>query len=253
MWISMSSIIRSCGHDVSARTETSESYDADMVAARLAAIGALLSDETRAGVLCALMDGRAHTGGELARHLSVSPSTISEHLSRLRDAEMVAVEAQGRHRYFRLAAPEIATMLETLGAAHQPITSRPSRPAVELSRVRTCYDHLAGEVAIDIYQRLLDVRAIVVDDERQSLTDLGATRLAGLGIDVDAIRRSKRPTVRPCLDWTQRRHHLAGAVGAALLETMLDQHWLRHGRRPRSIEITAIGRRQLTAHFAIEL
>lgn len=223
-----------------------------MVASRLAAIGALLADETRAGVLCALMDGRAHTGGELARHLAVSPSTISEHLSRLRDADMVAVEAQGRHRYFRLATPEIAALLESLGATRQAVTSRPSRAAVALARIRTCYDHLAGELAIEIYTHLLDEGIIVVDDERNLISESGAMFLSGLGIDVDAIRQSNRPTIRPCLDWTQRRHHLAGAAGAAILATMLDQNWLRRGQQPRTIEVTAHGRRELVRHFAID-
>lgn len=220
-----------------------------MAAAELATLGALIADPTRAELLCALMDGRAHTGGELAGHLGVGASTVSEHLSKLLDASLVTVEAQGRHRYFRLADSETAELLELLGAVSTPITPKPSRTAARLTSARSCYDHLAGELAIDIYDRLTDAGHLDADGDHLVLTDSGSTFLTDIGVDVEAAKASQRPTVRSCLDWTQRRHHLAGALGAELFATMLGQGWLRHGRQPRSIEVTKQGAPEIARHF----
>ena len=196
-----------------------------------------------------LMDGQSHTGGELARHLSVSASTVSEHLSKLLDAALVAVDAQGRHRYFRIANNETAGLLELLGAVSTPLTPKPSRTALRLTTARSCYDHLAGELAIDIYDHLTNSGYLDNRDDHLRLTDAGAGFLGTLGVDVDAARASKRPTVRPCLDWTQRRHHLAGALGAELFDTMMRHGWIRRGSRPRSIEITRTGRPEILWYF----
>ena len=200
-----------------------------MPAAELASIGALIADPTRAEILCVLMDGRAHTGGELARHVGVSASTASEHLSRLLNAALIRVEAQGRHRYFRLADQQTAELLELLGAVSTPLTAKRSRTAERLSNARSCYDHLAGEVATNIYDRLVDNCHLTPDNGHAALTDTGRVFFGGLGIDVESVVASKRPTVRPCLDWTERRHHLAGALGAALFDTMLANNWIRRG------------------------
>ncbi len=244
----MHSTVRS---DVSPCTETSTATLIVMPAAELASIGALVADPTRAEILCVLMDGRAHTGGELARHVGVSASTASEHLSRLLDAALLRVEAQGRHRYFRLADRQTAELLELLGAVSTPLTAKRSRSAERLSHARSCYDHLAGEVAANIYDRLVDDRHLAVDDGRAVLTGSGHALFGGLGIDVDPVVASKRPTVRPCLDWTERRHHLAGALGAALFDTMLANKWIRRGQRPRSIQISRQGSDALHQHFGL--
>ena len=222
-----------------------------MPAAELASIGALIADPTRAEMLCVLMDGAAHTGGELARHLGVSASTTSEHLSRLLDARLVKVEAQGRHRYFRLADQQTAELLELLGAVSTPVTPNRSRTAERLSHARSCYDHLAGEVAANLYRRLVEDRHLTVDDGHAELTATGTALFGQVGVDVASVMASTRQTVRPCLDWTERRHHLAGALGAALFDTMLTHTWIRRGRQPRSIVISSKGADALHIHFGL--
>ena len=215
----------------------------------IARLGALLADESRAEILCALMDGRAHTGSELSRHVGIAASTTSEHLSRLLDADIVTVEAQGRHRYWRLADPRVAELLETLGAnATHP--ADPRAPA-DLAHARTCYDHLAGQLAVAIYEQLRADRHLVDVDGHLSISRSGYDLLAAVGADTDAIRSAKRVTARPCLDWTQRRHHLAGAAGQALLAACTANGWIQPGNRPRSMRVTEAGRTQIARAFSL--
>jgi len=217
--------------------------------AGIARFGALLADETRAEILCALMDGRAHTGSELSRHIGVAASTTSEHLTKLLDADVVAVEAQGRHRYWRLADPGFAELLEALGANATKPTD-PKAPA-DLAHARTCYDHLAGEIAVEIYQQLLADEHLSDDNGHLRINPTGFDLLASLGADIDAIMTAKRPKARPCLDWTQRRHHLAGAAGTELLTALTNNGWLSRGDRPRSIRITKTGRQNIAHKFGL--
>ncbi|MCU4187014.1 winged helix-turn-helix domain-containing protein [Acidiferrimicrobium sp. IK] len=221
-----------------------------MSLATLSAVGALLADQTRCRLLQALMDSRAWTAGELARFAGVTPSTVSEHLSRLLDADFIAMEAQGRHRYFRLAGPPIAQVIESLGALELPAADRGSHvvsaPA-ELRYARSCYDHLAGRLGVDIYDRLLTNGHLRRSDSGVAIQPSGEDLFAGLGVDIDAVRRANRPSARSCLDWTERRHHLAGAAATALLQVMLERRWLTRGSRPRSILVTEAGRRGLEA------
>jgi DNA-binding transcriptional ArsR family regulator len=223
-----------------------------MARSRLSTIGSLLADDTRADILTVLMDGRAHTGSELARHVGVAPSTTSEHLSKLLDAGLVAVEPQGRHRYFRLASSDIAQLLETLGATPSPTPApRPSVPAA-LAFARRCYDHLAGELAVQIYDELV-ARAHLRegDEQRLVLTRSGAELFETIGVDTRSIGSGRRPGARRCLDWTERRHHLAGAAGAALLDALLSNRWVVQGPRPRSLRVTDAGRKALEGAFAL--
>lgn len=219
--------------------------------AGLARFGALIADETRSEILCALMDGRAHTGSELARHIGVASSTISEHLSKLLDAKIVAVEPQGRHRYWRLADPATAEILESLGA-HATSPADPKAPS-DLAHARTCYDHLAGELAVAIYGQLLDRNHIREDDGHLVIGPSGFDLLSSVGVDIDAVRAAKRPQARPCLDWTQRRFHLAGAAGKELLVAFTGNSWVKPGNRPRSIRITDLGRTSITSAFGLKL
>ena len=220
-----------------------------MARSQLSAIGSVLADDTRAEILTSLMDGRAHTGGELARYVGVAPSTTSEHLSKLLDAGLVAVEPQGRHRYFRLASPDVAQLLETLGATPTPIAApRPSAPAA-LAFARTCYDHLAGELAVQIFDHLVAQAHLHDSDERLVLTPSGLELFEKIGVDTQAIRSSRRPKVRRCVDWTERRHHLAGAAGAALLEALLANRWVIRGPQPRSLRVTSVGRTAIAGIF----
>jgi DNA-binding transcriptional ArsR family regulator len=210
-------------------------------------IGALLADQTRSSLLAVLMDGRARTGGELARQVGVAPSTASQHLSRLLGADFVAVEAQGRHRYFRLAGAEIAELLESLGAVDVPPPRDASGPRApsDLQYVRSCYDHLAGHLAVRIYDHLLAKGHLRRSDYHLTITPSGRALLSELGVDLNAVRSASRPLARSCLDWTERRHHLAGAAGAALFQALLTRKWLVRGSRPRSVRITDAGQRGL--------
>src|SRR5258705_4840930 len=223
----------------------------------LAQIAGLLADQTRAAFCMAMLDGRAWTVGELARQAGVAPSTASEHLTRLIAGGLMAEERQGRHRYVRLANPTAAGLIEDL-ASYAPST--PTRPitktlraSVRLSaeaRARTCYDHLAGHLGVAITDAILD-RGLIADDMGLTVTDAGVAWLGNLSIDVTSLSRS-RPMVRGCLDWTERRTHLAGAVGAALCQRALDQHWVERIGSGRALKVTARGQPALRELLGID-
>ena len=217
----------------------------------LAALAAVLADRTRASFCLALMDGRAWTGGELARHAGVARSTASEHLDRLVSAGLVVHEHQGRHRYVRLADAQVAELIEYL-AAHapaQPTGPRSLRAAsvgAAMARARTCYDHLAGTLGVDLADVLTE-RGLLRRDDGWLVTPGGLDWLAGLGIDVDHVRGARRPFARPCLDWTERRPHLAGAAAAAVCQHLLETRWIERIGSGRAVRLTPAGRRGLTA------
>jgi DNA-binding transcriptional ArsR family regulator len=219
----------------------------DVSVAALSRVGSLLSNPTRSAILVDLMDGRAWTVTELARHAKVAVPTASGHLSKLLDANFVAVEAQGRHRYFRLASVELAGLLESLGGVDlQALTEGPDTKApATLRYVRSCYDHLAGQLGVEMYQQMLVEHHLILDGDVLSISSSGERLFAGLGMDLAILRQGSRPLVRACLDWTERRHHLAGGLGAALFRTLLDLRWVSRGRRPRSLVVTAAGRDRL--------
>jgi DNA-binding transcriptional ArsR family regulator len=223
------------------------------VATDIASIAGLLADPSRATMLQALMDRRARTTGELARLTKIAHSTASEHLNRLADGQLLLVQAQGRHRYWRLAGPEVATLLETIMAlTPKPKTPSSARVSFDLGFIRTCYDHLAGTVATALYDQLQADGTLTVTAGRTELTTAGTTRLLALGIDPDALCHGRRPLTRPCLDWTERRDHLAGALGAALLNTFRERKWVIPRREPRALRLTAAGQRELATHFGID-
>ncbi len=217
-------------------------------AAELAKFGSLLAVPSRAEILCALMDGRAYTGNELARHVGVAPSTVSEHLSKLLDGGIVAMEAQGRHRYWRLASDETAQLLEALGAAIS-VPNPPKAPA-ELSYARTCYNHLAGELAVRLYRQLRAQGHLVEEEGHVNIMSSGLELFASIGMDINTIS-ANRMAARPCLDWTQRQHHLAGAAGTELLKALFANDWIKKGPRPRSIRVTEAGRNTLPSVFQV--
>lgn len=219
----------------------------------VAALAALIGDATRASFCLALLDGRAWTAGELARLAGVSPATASEHLDRLVRGGLLAEERQGRHRYVRLAGTDAAHLVETLASGTRP-KARPSsysavRASTGLAAARTCYDHLAGRLGVDLLDAL-DRRDHVSRTDGVVLTATGADWLGSLGIDVVGIRRASRPVVRLCLDWTERRSHLAGGVGAALATAMLDRDWIRRGDG-RLILVTDAGRTALRQELGL--
>lgn len=207
-------------------------------------IAALIGDPGRAEVLTALMSGMALTATELAQVAGVTRQTISGHLAKLVDAGLLVVEAQGRHRYFRLADDDVAHLMESLmGVAFRSgavrLRSSPREPA--LRRARVCYDHLAGELGVLMYERLLAGGAFSIASTGLVLTGTGRQRMAALGLDLDAIKPGRRPVCRTCLDWSERRHHLAGTLGAVLLQRIEALGWASRSGHSRVVAFSARG------------
>ncbi|MYQ45706.1 metalloregulator ArsR/SmtB family transcription factor [Streptomyces sp. SID4985] len=215
----------------------------------LASLAALIADETRAACLLALLDGRAWTAGELARHAGVAASTLSEHLGKLVAGGLLAEERQGRHRYVRLAGPEVAQLIEDLTARlpedamrQRPRTLRESSAGAAMARGRTCYDHLAGRLGIALTDGLT-ARGLLRQDTGFALTRAGLEWFGAVGIELD--RSGRRPLVRACLDWTERRPHLAGAAGAGLCRHALESGWCERIGSGRAVRVTPSGERKL--------
>ncbi|WP_245593514.1 ArsR/SmtB family transcription factor [Azospirillum halopraeferens] len=225
----------------------------------LAAVAAVIGDTARANMLVALMGGRALTAGELAWHAGVSPQTTSGHLTRLRDAGLIAQIRQGRHRYHRLAGPEVAQAIEGLMAlaAVGPPRHRPVGPRdAALRAARTCYDHLAGRLGTGLADALAAAGHVVPGDGVAHVSDAGRRFLAdALAIDLPAIgspaESGRRPLCRTCLDWSERRPHLAGRLGAALLDRSLERGWILRCRDSRAVTVTAAGERAYAELFGL--
>lgn len=217
-------------------------------------IAALIGDNARAHMLTALMTGQALTATELAQVAGVTRQTVSAHLAKLLDARLLEVENQGRHRYFRLAGPEIAHLLESLmdvAARTGALRVRPGPREPALRKARICYDHLAGELGVLVYDSLIARRLLRKVDDVIVLDAAGRRFFDELGVDVDLLARERRPLCRACLDWSMRRHHLAGAVGAALLGRCIDLGWARRARDSRVVSFTPPGERQFRERFAL--
>jgi DNA-binding transcriptional ArsR family regulator len=218
-------------------------------------IAALIGDHARAEVLTALMADRALTATELAGIAGVTKQTISAHLSKLVAAHLVAVESQGRHRYFRLADRDVAHLLESLmGVAFRTgaLRARASPREPALRRARVCYDHLAGEIGVQIYERLRERGALVARGDDLKLTPTGERLFGALGIDTMILAAQKRAFCRACLDWSERRHHLAGALGAALLARFVELRWAKRARDSRVVTVTPEGEREMARLFGRE-
>ncbi|MFE7126503.1 ArsR/SmtB family transcription factor [Streptomyces sp. NPDC057617] len=220
----------------------------------LASLAALLADETRAAFCLALLDGRAWTAGELARYAGVAPSTASEHLGKLIAGGLFAEERQGRHRYVRFADPGAAHLVEDLAAHSAPAPERPRTLRVAgatsaMARGRTCYDHLAGRLGLAVTEAMT-VRGLLRQDTGFALTDRGLKWFGEYGIALE--RSGRRPLVRPCLDWTERRPHLAGVAGAAFCRHALDSGWCVRIGSERAVKVTPEGERALYEGLGIE-
>lgn len=223
------------------------------VEAEIATPAALIGDATRATFLTALADGSSLPASDLAARAGVSAPTASVQLAKLADGGLVEVERNGRHSYYRLANQEIAKAIEALAAiAPQRPASSPKRARVgsDLRAARTCYDHLAGKLGVALLEALQ--RSDLLTDELE-VTPRGADRFAKLGIEIDELVRGRRPLTRPCLDWTERRHHLAGALGAALATTFLERGWIERLPRSRAVRVTDSGRRALARELAVHV
>ena len=224
---------------------------------RLARLAALIGDPTRARMLAQLLDGSMATAGELAHAADVTPQTASAHLVKLLDAELIAVRAQGRHRYFRLADGDVAHALEALAiVAERDTTTAPGRDRWSradhrpLREARSCYGHLAGRLGVCLHDTLLERKVIVADDDRFRLGEDGRSFLARIGLDAGSIAVSRtRGLAYPCVDWSERRDHFAGPLPVALLEHFLTKRWMARMPGSRALGITAPGRRALADVF----
>lgn len=221
----------------------------------IANIAALIGDRARADILTTLMSGQALTATELAQVADVTKQTISSHLAKLVDAQLLTAEPQGRHRYFRLADPDVAELLESLmGVAYRSgavrVRSSPREPA--LRKARICYDHLAGELGVLMFDSLQQRRMLKSNGDVLELTRWGEQFAAQFGIDMNSLVGQRRPLCRTCLDWSVRRHHLSGALGAALLERCYELGWARHMKGTRVVSFTMAGERALRREFSVQ-
>ncbi len=222
----------------------------------MAELGALLGDPARASILTALIDGRALTATELAEVAGVAPQTASGHLAKLTAANLLDLRKQGRHPYYRVASPLVASMLESVmsvAAMQLPPRRTPSSRLDEGMRTaRTCYDHIAGRLGVAIADTLVTRGYVLLADDGGEVTPAGADFLAAFGA---ALSRKglRRVFCRPCLDWSERRWHLAGAVGAALCNRCIDLHWIERAQGTRALTITPKGRRGFADNFGVIL
>jgi DNA-binding transcriptional ArsR family regulator len=224
--------------------------------ADLSAIGRALADSHRARFVLALLSGEELAAGQLAARAGTSSSLTSAHLARLLESGLVTVETRGRQRYYRIASAQAAAAIEAL------LTIAPQRQAEGLTevtrgkslrRARTCYDHLAGQLGVALADAFERDGVLIQAAGGWELTSAGERTLAALGVDTGTLRQSRRPFLRPCLDWTERRPHVAGALGQALAGRLLDLGWVRRSTGSRAIVITAPGEQQLLAQFAIKV
>jgi DNA-binding transcriptional ArsR family regulator len=206
-------------------------------------------------MMMALMDGRALTAKELAYAARISAPTASAHLAKLLDLGLVAVEPQGRNRYYRIASPLVAQMIESIALLTPTSIRRPPivRATSDLRVARTCYDHVAGLLGVAIADRLQAENHVVIGDGGGMVTARGERFLASLGVTAGEPVGSRRIFCRPCLDWTERRHHLAGALGAAICAHCLDRGWVERRRDSRALRVTPSGERAFAEHFSIDI
>lgn len=220
----------------------------------MAEIAALVGDPGRANMLTALLDGRALTASELASVAGVTPATASGHLAKLLRGRLLELASQGRHRYFRLASVDVARMLEAIMVVGvEPTTVRRTTPRIapELREARTCYDHLAGRLAVSLADALVDQGAIILSGEAGEVTDAGHDFLQGFGVALEPPRKTRRIYCRPCLDWSERRSHLGGVIGAALFDRLAALDWIRRAKAGRAVTITPKGQRGFLETFGI--
>ena len=214
----------------------------------VARVAGLLADPARAQILLTLIDGSTRPAGELAFAANISAQSASAHLAKLVEGGLLALQPQGRHRYFQIASPEVASAVESLSSLSNSLPPRrPRGPAIPKSapvqflHARTCYDHLAGEVAVRICAAMLEARWLRSKGRDFELTRLGHERLTALDVDLSGARSARRSFARPCVDLTERRPHIGGALGAALLEMYLARSWILRMRGSRAVSVTPKG------------
>ena len=221
----------------------------------IAEVAALVGDPARATILAALLDGRALTASELAGAARITRQTASTHLAKLREAGLLSMVRAGRHRHFRLASPTVADMIDGIVAV--ALEKRPryrplSREARALGAARMCYDHLAGRLSVDLADSFVAREYVEVDDEAAEITTAGTRFLADFGVALPRPRSSRRRFCRLCLDWTERRPHIAGAVGAAITRRCFDLGWVERTKGSQAVTVTPSGRRGFRKTFGVD-
>src|SRR3989454_657516 len=220
----------------------------------IAEIAALVGDSARATMVSALLDGRALTASELALAAQIRPQTASTHLAKLTEAGLLSVVRSGRHRHFRLASPTVVDMIDRIVAvalAKRPRYRPLSRQARALSAARICYDHLAGRLSVDLTDSFVARKYVVLDDEAAEITTAGARFFTVVRVELPTLRSTRRHSCRLCLDWTERRPHIAGALGAAITTRYFDLGWMERMRRSHAVIVTRLGRRGFQEGFRI--
>jgi len=214
----------------------------------------LIGDPTRASILWTLMDGRAFTATELAVSVNTSPQNISMHLGKLLDADLLCVEKQGRHKYYRFSNKEVAYALEAM-ASLVPKPEVASKNKTEnyppIKFCRTCYDHLAGKIGVALTDSLLEQKIIVNQNNTFEISSDGKKWFSDFGINLEEAQKQKRIFLKPCLDWSERRNHIAGSIGTLLFNKMLKEDWLRKTENSRAITVTGKGEKELLKYFKI--
>lgn len=217
----------------------------------LVRVARTIGEPSRVRMLALLMGGRALTAKELAHGASIDPATATAHLRRLLDDGLVDVAAQGRHKYFRLRGPDVAALVEQLMVVSGSDGGPPAPPSQPIRVARFCYDHLAGRLGTAITGALVSRGVIAHHDGGFAVTEEGDAWFRGLGVEVEPLRHARRAFARACLDWSERTDHLAGALGAALAERMVELGWIERVRRSRVVTITATGRRELREKLGV--
>lgn len=219
-------------------------------------ITSLIGDPVRTNILWTLLDNRAYTATELAITADTSPQNISMHLNKLVQADLLTVESQGRHKYYRFSRPEVAYAIEAIGnllpnERHKKIVTNKENNTIKYCR--TCYDHLAGRVGVIVTKALLKQKIIEVESNIYNVTKKGEIFFSELEINITDLKMSRRIFAKPCLDWSEREHHLAGALGAALLDKMLSRDYIRRTKNSRAIVVTSKGQLHLYERFKISV
>lgn len=222
----------------------------------IAAVASLIGDSSRITMLLSLLGGKAMPASELARAARITPQTASSHLSKLVEGGLLVHESYGRHRYYRLANADVAHALEALNAIALPKPVRSLRESEQVKAIRfarTCYDHLAGEVGVALTDRLLAMGLLEESGQDYVLNEEGKKKLRSLGVELEPRSKSRRSYARPCLDWSERRHHLAGSLGAALTQRLFELGWIERYVDHRGVRITEAGVKGFFDEFGLTI
>jgi DNA-binding transcriptional ArsR family regulator len=216
-------------------------------------VASLLGDPTRAVIMWALLDGKAFTATELAIAANTSPQNISMHLAKLLEAGLLCVEKQGRHKYYRFSNKEVAYAIEAMASLIPPVMlqKKNSEKHSPIKHCRTCYDHLAGKIGVAVAESLVEQSILLDSEAKLEVTSKGVKWFSDFGINIEEIKKQRRLFLKPCLDWSERKNHIAGSLGASLLDKMIADDWLRRTKDSRAIQITGKGEKELFRYFKI--